>query len=422
MLATVRAALEEAEAAAGQPADRIAAAISFGALMGARGNSGVITSQIFRGHGRGARRQEPVQRPRPRPRPVEGREDGLRRGRQAGRGHDPDGHPRIGGRRRHRRRARQRHRDGPGRDPRCRREVGRADAEPARDPARGRRRRFGRAGPLPAVPGRAAAPRRPGAGWRRPRSRQRRRRGQAVDARRPRRRGLRLRDDVPAPAERVRRASTSTRSATTSRSIGESVLVAGDARALKIHVHNERPDLVVGVRARPRDAEPDQRREPGQPGPRRPRDARGRVHREPAARPSGRRRHRVEPRPSPTEPRAGSRRRRGRRRRRARGDLPGVRGRRGGPGRPVRQPEHGRAARGDPSASTPARSSSCPTTRTSSSPRARSRRWPIGRSSSSRRGTPPRASPRSSRSTRARRRGQRRPDDRGRPGRSRRSS
>jgi DAK2 domain fusion protein YloV len=49
MLATVRAALEEAEGAAGQPADRIAAAISFGALMGARGNSGVITSQIFRG-------------------------------------------------------------------------------------------------------------------------------------------------------------------------------------------------------------------------------------------------------------------------------------------------------------------------------------------------------------------------------------
>jgi uncharacterized protein len=49
MLATVTAALEEAEAVAGQPADRIATAISFGALMGARGNSGVITSQIFRG-------------------------------------------------------------------------------------------------------------------------------------------------------------------------------------------------------------------------------------------------------------------------------------------------------------------------------------------------------------------------------------
>jgi DAK2 domain fusion protein YloV len=49
MLATVRAALDEAESVSDQPADRIAAAISFGALMGARGNSGVITSQIFRG-------------------------------------------------------------------------------------------------------------------------------------------------------------------------------------------------------------------------------------------------------------------------------------------------------------------------------------------------------------------------------------
>jgi DAK2 domain fusion protein YloV len=49
MVATVRAALEEAEGVAGEPADRVAAAISFGALMGARGNSGVITSQIFRG-------------------------------------------------------------------------------------------------------------------------------------------------------------------------------------------------------------------------------------------------------------------------------------------------------------------------------------------------------------------------------------
>jgi uncharacterized protein len=49
MFATVKAALDEADAVAGQSADRVAAAISFGALMGARGNSGVITSQIFRG-------------------------------------------------------------------------------------------------------------------------------------------------------------------------------------------------------------------------------------------------------------------------------------------------------------------------------------------------------------------------------------
>ncbi len=49
MLATVRAALAEAEAVADPTADRVAQAISFGALMGARGNSGVIASQIFRG-------------------------------------------------------------------------------------------------------------------------------------------------------------------------------------------------------------------------------------------------------------------------------------------------------------------------------------------------------------------------------------
>ena len=32
-------------------------------------------------------------------------------------------------------------------------------------------------------------------------------------------------------------------------SIGETVLVAGDARALKVHVHNERPDEVHRLRA-----------------------------------------------------------------------------------------------------------------------------------------------------------------------------
>ncbi len=49
MYATVKAALDEAEAVTDVTVERVAAAISFGALMGARGNSGVITSQIFRG-------------------------------------------------------------------------------------------------------------------------------------------------------------------------------------------------------------------------------------------------------------------------------------------------------------------------------------------------------------------------------------
>ena len=51
MLATVRASLEEARALQ-EPeptAGRVAEAVGFGALMGARGNSGVILSQIFRG-------------------------------------------------------------------------------------------------------------------------------------------------------------------------------------------------------------------------------------------------------------------------------------------------------------------------------------------------------------------------------------
>ena len=50
MVATVRAALEEAEALGESgTAERVASAAAFGALMGARGNSGVITSQILRG-------------------------------------------------------------------------------------------------------------------------------------------------------------------------------------------------------------------------------------------------------------------------------------------------------------------------------------------------------------------------------------
>ena len=214
--------------------------------MGARGNSGVITSQIFRGMAEGLGGKSRFNGLDLAHALSRGRPDRVRRGRQAGRGHDPDGHPRVGRSRREGCRARQRHRDRPGGDARRRREVGRADAEPAGDPARGRRRRFGRAGPLPPVPGRAAPSRRRGAGRCRARTLARRRGRQAVDPGRPRRRGLRLRDDVPAPAERLAAASTSTPSATTSRSIGESVLVAGDGRALKVHVHNERPDLVIG--------------------------------------------------------------------------------------------------------------------------------------------------------------------------------
>ncbi|MEO8229622.1 MAG: DAK2 domain-containing protein [Chloroflexota bacterium] len=49
MVATVGVALDEARRSTDTSADRVAASISFGALMGARGNSGVILSQILNG-------------------------------------------------------------------------------------------------------------------------------------------------------------------------------------------------------------------------------------------------------------------------------------------------------------------------------------------------------------------------------------
>jgi dihydroxyacetone kinase-like predicted kinase len=53
MLATMQAAIREAESTADteRSVPAIAAALSIGALMGARGNSGVILSQLFRGIG-----------------------------------------------------------------------------------------------------------------------------------------------------------------------------------------------------------------------------------------------------------------------------------------------------------------------------------------------------------------------------------
>ena len=198
---------------AGQPADRIAAAISFGALMGARGNSGVITSQIFRGmaEGLGGKKRfngldlahalsegtktaySAVAKP------VEGtiltviRESAARRSR--------------------RRNATTTSR------PSWRRPWTAAEKSVARTPSllailreagvvdsggQGLYRLF--QGALLHLVGQVA-----GFGGARPDAQ----RGQAFHARRARRRGVRLRDDVPAAGRRARRRSTSTASATT---------------------------------------------------------------------------------------------------------------------------------------------------------------------------------------------------------------
>ena len=126
--------------------------------MGARGNSGVITSQIFRGMAEalgGKTRFNGLDLANAL---AAGREDRLRRGREAGRGHDPHGHPRgVRGGGRDRREV-ERHRDRPDGDGRGGRAIRREDAVAPADPPRSRRRRLRRAGPVPALPGRAPPP------------------------------------------------------------------------------------------------------------------------------------------------------------------------------------------------------------------------------------------------------------------------
>ena len=358
-----------------RPTERIAAAISFGALMGARGNSGRHHQPDLPGHGRGPRRQEPVQRPGPGPRPVGGRQDGLRRGRQAGRGHDPDGHPRVG--RRPPSKAAERDNDI---EAVLAATLDAAEKSVARTPSllailreagvvdsggQGLYRLF--QGALLHLVGETPA----GAA---------RGRSQAVAGVKPSTLVAHADEgfgyetmfllqpngsgglDVDAIRDHLE-------------SIGESVLVAGDRRALKVHVHNERPDLVIGyglsvgalsrISVENLDNQARDVRETRAAAftseaataaavraPLAPATARGR-------------------RPA-TAPALGGRR--GRRRRRPRRDLPRLRGRGRRPGRPVRQPEHRRAARGDRRRRRARDHRSCRTTRTSCSPRARSPR------------------------------------------------
>ncbi|MBC8248392.1 MAG: DAK2 domain-containing protein, partial [Anaerolineales bacterium] len=58
MLLTMRAALKELNSSPAQSASVVAHAVSYGALMGARGNSGVILSQLFRGLARSLDKKE----------------------------------------------------------------------------------------------------------------------------------------------------------------------------------------------------------------------------------------------------------------------------------------------------------------------------------------------------------------------------
>ncbi len=136
--------------------DSVAEALSRGALQGARGNSGVILSQIIRGmtqRADGRRRANGLDLAQGLRLRLGGR---LRRGPDARRGHHPDRHPRCGGGSRgsrrapaaRRGRARRRHRRG--------RQLRAAHAHAAARAGGCGRRRFRRPGPLSHPGGRPA--------------------------------------------------------------------------------------------------------------------------------------------------------------------------------------------------------------------------------------------------------------------------
>ena len=285
MLATVRAALDEADRRSGRtptPSRVAQAAIASGALMGARGNSGVITSQILGGMAARARGQAPLQRPRPRARP-------RRRARRRptavaapGRGHDPDGHPRGLGRRRRRRRARQQRREAcsppPSRPPRsrsprrrpcCRSCARRTSWTPAaRASSACSRARSRRRAAAPVADGGHAAGARAAAGAATP-----------VRARRRRRDGVRLRDRLPRARAPGRAAGRARRSRRTSSPSATPCWSPATSAMAKIHVHNERPDAVIAYGLSLGTLIADHHREPRRPGQRRPRGEGGGLRR-----------------------------------------------------------------------------------------------------------------------------------------------
>ena len=76
------------------PASEVGRLLAFGALMGARGNSGVILSQIFRGFATGIEHRDEIDGQDLAKALERGPGNGLQGRDAAGRGNDADGHPR----------------------------------------------------------------------------------------------------------------------------------------------------------------------------------------------------------------------------------------------------------------------------------------------------------------------------------------
>ena len=80
MLLTLQSAVEDVKESNAAEVSKIAKLASHGSLMGARGNSGVILSQIFRGFARAVEARRGIRG---------GGQRGIPCGQQADRGHDP---------------------------------------------------------------------------------------------------------------------------------------------------------------------------------------------------------------------------------------------------------------------------------------------------------------------------------------------
>ena len=205
------------------------------ALLGARGNSGIILSQLVRGALRPARRGRAARRPRDRRCPAARQHGGRRRAARAGRGHDPDGRARA--RRRCRGRALERSdrhaRGGAGR----RRGGARAHARLLPVAARGRRRRCGR-----------RRPRRARARCARGAARRSDRRGRPGRGSRARahHRGLR-RARATAPASWSRARSRASCSSCRLAPLGDCLVVVCDGELVRAHLHTDDPGRALSA-------------------------------------------------------------------------------------------------------------------------------------------------------------------------------
>ena len=244
MYLTAKAGMAAARAVRGRALSEVAAAAAHGSLLGARGNSGVILSQMLRGFAHGVRHRDVDRHVPARACDARGGRRGARRADEARRGDDPVGR-------------------------RCRRGRGvpaggaRARLLPSRErrAARGERRARPHARPAARAQGgrrrRLRAARGSATSWKAscassPRTSRARPRFRAARCDAPRSRGSRSSARTASARSSCSRTRRSSRSpcAMSSREHGDSLLVIGRAPTIKVHVHTAEPETVRSIAAK----------------------------------------------------------------------------------------------------------------------------------------------------------------------------